>query len=304
MRLPALFIAFCLFAGCTQQAAQAPPPPPKPPLEFLGEWGTPGDGPGQLFEPTDVAVDSVGNVHLPDKGSRFIHKFSPMGTPLLSFQNVSLLEPSCIALDRGDALYICDSKRKAVYVFFPTGDFLRVLRGLGREPGAVPSDVAVDADGTVFVAAGTGIVRFAPRGRLGHAWGHNGATPGASRAENIQVSSDGSVYVLDAEKVRVQRFSSQGEFLDEWPMAGSDSPSAFALWGNTIAVARPISSVIEVWALDGRRLFEIDVSNHFAPSGTESKEHIGALAFSPKGELFALVRSPARPRVLRFRTNF
>lgn len=300
MRLPAVLITLLVLVGCVQQAAQEPPPPPKPPLEFLGEWGTPGDGPGQLSEPSDIAVDSVGNVYLSDKGSRFIHKFSPTGTPLLSFQNVSLLEPSCIAVDRGDAIYVCDRKRKAVYVFLPTGDFFRVLRARGM----LPSDVVVDAEGHVFVAGGIRIFQFTPRGRLGHAWRDNGATASAFRAESIQVSSDGSVYVLGDGNVRVQRFTAQGEFLTGWPVAGSDAPSAFALWGNTIAVARPISSVIEVWALDGHRLFEVDVSSHFAPSGTESKEHVSALAYSPKGELFALVRTPTRPRVLRFRINF
>lgn len=300
MRLPALLIALWLIPGCTQQAAQTPQPPPKPPLEFLGEWGIPGSGPGQLSDPSGLAVDSVGNVHLSDKGSRFIHKFNPAGTPLLSFQNVSLLEPSCIALDRGDAIYVCDSKRRAVYVFYPTGDFLRVLRG--RE--MLPSDVAVDAEGNVSVAGGTRVFQFTAKGRLGHSWGNNAASAGAFRAEDIQVSSDGSVYVLDADNVRVKHFSPQGEPVGEWSVAGSDAPSAFALRGDAMAVARPLSSLIEVWSLDGRRLFEVDVSAHFAPSRTESKEHIGALAFSPKGELFALVRSPERPRVLRFRVNF
>lgn len=300
MKLPALLITLCLLLACAQ--APAPPPlPPKPPLEFLGEWGTPGDGPGQLSEPSDIAVDSVGNVYLSDKGSRFIHKFSPTGTPLLSFQYPTLLEPSCIALDRGDAIYVCDSKRKAVYVFLPTGDFLRVLRR--RE--MLPSDLAVDAEGNAFVAGGTRIFRFTARGRLGHAWGTKGGGPGMFLwTENVQISSDGSVFVLDSENLRVQRFSPQGEFLGEWSLAGSGSPNAFALWGNTIAVARPVSSVIEVWALDGRRLFDVDLRSHFAPSGAEPNEYVGALAVSPKGELLVLVRNPARPCLLRFRINF
>lgn len=302
VKLPVLLISLCLLAGCAQQAAQEPPPPaPKPPLEFLGEWGTPGNGPGQLSDPSDLAVDSVGNVYISDRGSRFVHKFSATGTPLLSFQYPSLREPACIALDRGDAIYVCDRQRKAVYTFLPTGDFLRVLRGRDM----LPSDVAVDGEGNVFVAGGIRIFHFTPRGRLGHAWGTKGGGPGMFLwTEDVQVSLDGSVFVLDPENARLQRFTSQGEFLGEWPTGSTEAASALALSGNSILLARPISHSLEVWTLDGRRVLSVDLRSHFAPSGTESKEYVGALAASPKGELFVLIRNPARPRVLRFRINF
>jgi sugar lactone lactonase YvrE len=293
-----LFLAATFFlASCAQQVAP-PPPLPKPPLEFLGDWGAPGDGPGQLSDPTDIAVDSVGNIFVSDRGSRFVHKFSPAGTPLLSFQNVSLLEPSCIALDHGDAIYVCDSKRRAVYVFYPTGDFLRVLRAAGM----LPASVAVDAEGQVFVAGGRRIFSFTPHGRLGRVWNSKGSPAESLSAENIRISPDGSVFVLDSENLRVQRFSSRGEFLGEWKTGSIEAPRALALAGNSVVLARPGSQMLEVWAQDGRRLFELDLKSHLAPSA-EGGEAVTALAASPRGDLFVLVRGSSGPRVLRFRIN-
>ncbi len=39
------------------------------PLEFVGEWGTKGDGPGKFSSPVRMAVDKAGNIHTAEAGS-------------------------------------------------------------------------------------------------------------------------------------------------------------------------------------------------------------------------------------------
>src|SRR5277367_7192968 len=78
-------------AGCSQatsepilQTAAAPT------LHFIGQWGAPGNGPGQLQQPSGIATNSLGDVFIVDGGSAFISKFAPEGKPLLSFQEDGL----------------------------------------------------------------------------------------------------------------------------------------------------------------------------------------------------------------------
>jgi hypothetical protein len=47
--------------------------------EWLGSWGTPGDGPGQFNTPHNIAVDAHDNVYVADRGNRRIQVFDTAG---------------------------------------------------------------------------------------------------------------------------------------------------------------------------------------------------------------------------------
>ncbi|MBI1775055.1 MAG: 6-bladed beta-propeller [Proteobacteria bacterium] len=47
--------------------------------EWLGSWGSPGDGPGQLMTPHSIAVDAEDNVYVADRGNRRIQVFDANG---------------------------------------------------------------------------------------------------------------------------------------------------------------------------------------------------------------------------------
>ncbi len=44
---------------------------------FISKWGTPGTSEGQFEEPTGIAVDSLGNVYVVDRGNSRIQVFAP-----------------------------------------------------------------------------------------------------------------------------------------------------------------------------------------------------------------------------------
>ena len=125
-----LFYCSLTAAGCSQATSEPMPhaPTAAPTLHFIGQWGAPGNGPGQLQQPSGIATNSLGDVFIVDAGSAFISKFAPEGKPLLSFQEDGLNHPQSIAVDHGGALYVTDPVRNSVFIFMPNGDHYRELR--------------------------------------------------------------------------------------------------------------------------------------------------------------------------------
>src|SRR5580704_367179 len=122
-------------------------------LEYIGEWGSQGDGPGQLQDPASIAADTLGNVFIADPATGFIHKFAPRGKALLSFQQDGLKHPQSIAVDNGGAIYVTDPARGSVFIFFPGGEGnrYRELRLRTRASASNSLSVAVAADGLIHV---------------------------------------------------------------------------------------------------------------------------------------------------------
>ena len=125
-------------------------------MEFLGEWGERGDGPGQLSQPAGIATDRNGFVYLADAESGFIQKFDSLGSPRFSFHDPLLERPAGIAVDRGGAIYVTDSARNQVVIFFPDGRRMRRVTGGPGQRLQSPAGIAVGEDGNVYVAEQTG----------------------------------------------------------------------------------------------------------------------------------------------------
>src|SRR5271156_2181337 len=157
-------------SGCSQATSEPlPPPSPAPPtLKYIGQWGTPGDGPGQLQKPSGIAINSLGDIFIVDSGSTFISKFAPEGKPLLSFQEDGLNHPQSVVVDRGGALYVTDPVRNSVFIFMPNGDHYRELRLRTRPLAGNVLSAAVGDDGLIHVLdphAGK-VFSYTPRMRL------------------------------------------------------------------------------------------------------------------------------------------
>ena len=88
-----------------------------------------------------------------------------------------------------------------------------------------PSDVAVSPEGTIYVADGYGnscVHAFSRQGELVASWGRPGKGPGEfTTPHGIAVDGRGRVLVGDRENLRVQVFTPEGEYLEEWaPFTG------------------------------------------------------------------------------------
>lgn len=318
----ALVLLLACISGCSRfsSAAQAQTPS-TPALEFVSQWGTQGQDPGQLDDPQGIAVDSIPNVYIADAGNGFIDKFAANGTPLLSFQENSLKEPQSIAVDSGGAIYVTDPAHSTVFVVFSTSehDYHRVLRLRTRPSSENSLTVAVDDDGMIYVLDENArkIFTFSPRLRLLRSWvpspGHSGAGKRAASIGPLRLGGDGNLYVADLDAGRLLRFDPRGHLLAEVPSsAAAATPAAdppgqapakarmsgeFAVSRDYIFVMDANGSTLHVWNMDGSPKLDLDLS---AKLGQVHRPPM--LAVSARHDLFVL--DATNCRVLRYRINF
>jgi DNA-binding beta-propeller fold protein YncE len=90
----------------------------------------------------------------------------------------------------------------------------------GGPPFNKPTGVAIAPNGDLYVSDGYAnarVHRFSSEGRLIQSWGEPGTGPGQfNLPHGIWVAPDGRVLVADRENERVQHFSPDGRFLEQW----------------------------------------------------------------------------------------
>jgi len=295
----------------SQDARRAPPirPVARPQLEYIGEWGTRGDGPANLSLPAAIAVDPFGRVYIADAGSGYLHKFTDDGHPLLAFDDPRLANPVAVAADADGEIYTADGRSGRVLVFSPTGDPDHEQRAGGLGRFRAPSALAVDADNDLFVAdAALGAVaEYTDRGRLLRLVGRGDKhAPRVGSPVALAVAPDSSWFVADQAGGKVLHFSASGELLSTWDRAGSGglatkNPVSLAASDRFLFCFDAAPPRLLVWRLDGAPVFQQDLAARIALA-SGSADTRAAIAVAPGGELLLL--DPSSGKVLRFRAHF
>ena len=151
------------------------------------------------------------------------------------------------------------------------------------------------ADWTIPVPEGTRIIEYAPvriEGRtervdlvedlvIGRADDPNEVF---YQATNVAVGSDGAIYVADSGNFRVQKFSSEGEFLRTFGAEGQGpgefrSVDALVVIGERLLVADRRNRRLSVWMVDGRHIEDHPLAARL----------MSFLAPTPSGDAFAML---------------
>lgn len=124
----------------------------------LGEpdqWHRPLTGMRVEFDkPTDVAVDSRGNVYVVDHGNHRIQKFNRRGEFVMAFdrdQDDRLKKPLRLAIDGRDRLYVLDQEKPYLVQYNSKGEFLGRIGAFNQIPNFHPISLAVDRKGKLYL---------------------------------------------------------------------------------------------------------------------------------------------------------
>lgn len=183
-------------------------------------------------------------------------KFGPDGKVVKSMGGGMFIWPHGLDVDKDGNVWVTeavgnaripkgDKRGHIVVKFSPEGKVLLTLgtpgvEGSGPDHFTSPSDVAVAANGDVFIADGHNdvgnnrIMKFSKEGKFISSWGKSGWAPGEFHAIHaIAIDPQGRVFVGDRGNNRIQIFDQSGKSLSvPWTQFGKPSGIAFDTRGQ------------------------------------------------------------------------
>ena len=231
-----VFAVFVMVAGAFAQTSN-------PKYEVL-PFAAPPDGP-EWGDTVSVAADGKGSILVFRRAEPPVLIFNRDGKFLKGWGEGVFPEIHSIDVDREGFVWATDTKDHMVYKFTMGGKQLLALgtKGVAGDNTSKtafnrPTDVAVAANGDIFVTDGYGnsrIVHFSKDGKfIGIIGGTKGGGPGEFATPHaIQIDSKGRLIVNDwqqqAKNPRLQIFDQNGKFIEQWARLGITRPTGLAI---------------------------------------------------------------------------
>src|SRR5688572_24330036 len=186
-----------------------------------------------------VAFDARGHIYVLTRGAQAFFEFDPNGAFVRSFGDGMFTRSHGLKIDRDGNLWATDVGAHTVVKLNPAGQVLLTI-GTKGEAGEwneaagsrklnQPNDIAIAANGDVFIAQGhtpgargdARVLKFDKDGRFIKSWGGKGKDPGQFEvAHGIAIDAKGLLWVMDRENSRIQVFDAEGTFVREMKYAG------------------------------------------------------------------------------------
>jgi sugar lactone lactonase YvrE len=257
------YAAIVYALAAARPAGQSNAAPPPNPYTSVENWAQLGRTWGST---SAVDVDRQGHIWVAERcganscaGSTLapIAEFDAAGRLLKNFGAGLLLQPHGMAVDAQGNVWVTDDlgaagKGHQVLKFSPEGKLLLSLgkageAGSGTDTFNQPTDVAITANGDIFVADGhvqvqtrpngdlfvaegpgpnpnARIVKFSKDGKFLKMWGRKGAAAGElDGPHGLAFDSRGRLFVADRTNNRIEIFDQNGTFLAEWKQFGRPS---------------------------------------------------------------------------------
>lgn len=225
----AMLASITFLAGIALLASSADQTDTLPKYEPIADWLKLPEG-VKLGGVAAVATDSADRVYLFHRGKQPIMVFDKDGKFLRGWGDAQVKTAHGLRVDADGNVWITDIGNHLVTKFDGQGKVLLTL-GKKDQPGNAadqfnkPTDVAVAANGDIFVSDGYGnsrVVKFSKDGKFIKEWGKKGTGEGEFNLPHaVQLDAKGRVYVGDRENNRVQLFDADGKFLAVWKESGA-----------------------------------------------------------------------------------
>ncbi len=211
--------------------------------ELVDEWAKVPERWGSLVDVGGVAVDGEDNIYVLNRSEHPVIVFDRDGNYLRDFGAGFFLRAHGSLIVSDGSVFCTDDGNHVVAKFTPEGKLLMTLGTKGQPsdtgyfrtwevwqststvsyPGPPfnrPTGVAVNAEGDIFVSDGYGncrVHRFDSAGTLKFSWGEPGGAHGQFRLpHDIAIDAQGRVLIADRENSRIQLFSQDGVFIEQW----------------------------------------------------------------------------------------
>jgi DNA-binding beta-propeller fold protein YncE len=187
-----------------------------------------------LLRPYSIVEDSRGRILVSDPGAAGIHVFDFPQRKYKFIQRLdrdpSMLTPQCIAVDAQDNIYVTDSQAGVIFVFAPSGKFLRAIGSLKGGEGYFkrPTGIAVDSAAQRIYVTDTlrdRVYILDMQGNVVQMFGRPGQGAGEFNHPTELRLQGPNLMAVDAMNFRVQVFDRSGAFQYAVGKVG-DSPGA------------------------------------------------------------------------------
>ena len=185
--------------------------------------------------PTGIAVDNKGDVYVSDSWNDRVQKFTSNGKFITKWGTRGSADgqfrfPAGIAVDNKGDVYVSDFSNDRVQKFTSNGQFITKWGSRGSSMRTVvrPYYIAMDnSTNNVYVSdfSNSRVQKFTSNGQFITKWGTRGSADGQfgrgdgtffTGPAGIAVDNKGDVYVSDFSNDRVQKFTSNGQFITKW----------------------------------------------------------------------------------------
>lgn len=258
------------------------------PPSFASSFGGEGSGNGQLKLPGGAALDSSGNLWVPDAGNNRVEEFSAAGSfikavgwgvsdakaelqvctasckaGLTGTGNGELKSPRAIAINPTTGnVYVADTENNRIEELSSAGAWVANLGNLSLKE---PQGVVVDSAGDIYASDTTNnrVLEFSPGGELKTEFGTLGSANGQLKAPLGIAISEGTIFVVDSGNSRVEQFSPTGSYVGQFGSKGSGSGQFKEPFG---IASNPSTGTLYVADLGNHRVQEFSPAGRFLTS--------------------------------------
>ncbi len=205
-----------------------------------------------------VAVDSQDRVYVYSRSEHPMVVFDRDGNFIDAWGDDILKDAHGIFIDADDNIYCTERDTHVMRKFTTNGELLMTL-GTPDEPGAEgepfnkPTDFALGPDGEMYISDGYGNARvhkYSPDGELIKSWGQPGTGPGEFDLPHcVRVDPRNRLMVADRENNRIQFFTLDGEYIEEW--GDLLQPDTIYIDDDDLVYIAELGQRISIMTLDG-----------------------------------------------------